>query len=424
MRRGGFARPSTTSTETETIPVTKLVRRTARSARRKPLVALLCVLVAIGGGTGAAVAFAASPPSVPPAPVLTAYPPDPNGTATSTFAWTDPQAGVTFLCSVENGKFFPTVTPPGGGSPQPCTSPLTYNVSTTNNGMHQFAVEAVDGLGNVSSITKYQWKVPKTAMPLTIGGSAGTVFPGGASSAFQTTITNPNTGPVTITSLTVTLGAMPSGCQASWFALSQSNVSPSKPITVPGNTTIMLPDPVNAPGVTAPSVSMTDSGDQTSCESATIPVSYDNSYSASFSVGAPTPFTFTIGNASGGPMYPGGGSGTYETETYQVDNPSAGAQNLNQVVISVAHSNGSAWSSPTTNFPLEDACDASDFELSLNGTTWAAAGASVTDTAIASDIPPGGTSATHIVHIRMVDSGDAQDNCQDLANVPLYYSAS
>jgi hypothetical protein len=39
----------------------------------------------VGGGSGA-MALAASPPSVPPAPVLTIYPPDPNGTATSTFA--------------------------------------------------------------------------------------------------------------------------------------------------------------------------------------------------------------------------------------------------------------------------------------------------------------------------------------------------
>jgi hypothetical protein len=366
-------------------------------------------------------ALAASPPSVPPAPVLTSYPSDPNGTATSTFSWTDSQAGVTFLCSVENGKFFSTVTPPGGGGPQPCSSPLTYNVSTSNNGMHQFAVEAVDAYGNISTPTKYQWKVPKSALPLTITGNAGTAYPGGAPSAFVTTITNPNTGPVTVTSLNVTLGAMPSGCPASWFTITQSNVSPGNPLTVPGSSSVTLPQGT----VSAPSVSMSDSGDQTSCENKpSISVSYDNTFSASFAVGGPSAFTVTVVGPSGGPMYPAGGAGTYETETYTVNNPSPGAQNLNQVVIKVANADGSAWMSSTTHFPLEDACDASDFQLSLDGTTWAPAGASVTDAAIAADLAGGGSSSTHTVHIRMVDSHDAQDNCQGLTSVPLYYYAS
>lgn len=401
--------------------MTGLVRRTARSARRRPRLALLCVLAVVGGGSGAA-ALAASAPPVPPAPVLTGYPSDPNGTATSTFVWTDSQPGVTFLCSVENGKFSSTVIPPGGGATQPCSSPLTYNVATTNNGMHQFAVEAVDAYGNISTPTKYQWKVPKSALPLTIGGNAGTVFPGGASSAFQTTITNPNTGSVTISSLTVSLGAMPSGCQASWFTIQQSNVSLSQPITVPGSGSVTLPDAVNAPGVTAPRVSMSDSGDQTGCKNATIPVSYDNTFNASFSVGVPSLFTFTIGNPSGGPMYPGGAAGTYETETYKVNNPSPGAQNLNQVVISVANSNGSAWSSQTNG--AKPACSKNDFELSLNGSTWATAGSSVTDTSIAADLAGGASSAQHTVYIRMHDNGLNQDNCQGLTTVPLYYFAT
>ena len=197
-------------------------------------------------------ALAASPPTPPPAPVLTSYPSDPNGTATSTFVWTDSQPGVTFLCSVENGKFSSTVIPPGSGATQPCSSPLTYNVATTNNGMHQFAVEAVDAYGNISTPTKYQWKVPKSALPLSISGNAGTVYPGGVASPFVTAIFNPNTGPITITSLNVSLGAMPSGCQGGWFSISQSNVSPGNPLTVPGSSSVTLPlGNVSAPSVSA-----------------------------------------------------------------------------------------------------------------------------------------------------------------------------
>jgi hypothetical protein len=145
---------------------------------------------------------------------------------------------------------------------------------------------------------------------------------------------------------------------------------------------------------------------------------------ATGTVGHSTAFTFTIGNATGGPMYPGDTSaGATESETYKVNNPSTGNQKLNQVVISVANSNGSAWQSSTANFPLEDACDASDFQLSLDNSTWAAAGASVTDTTTA-DLAGGASSTQHTVYIRMVSSGDGQDNCQNLSNVPLYYSAS
>jgi hypothetical protein len=402
--------------------VTRFAKRTARSARRYPLLALLCVLVVVGG-SGAAVALATPAPSVPPVPLLTTYPPDPNGTATSTFVWTDSQAGVTFLCSVENGKFSTSVIPPGGGPTQPCSSPLTYNVSTSNNGTHQFAVEAVDAYGNVSTPTKYSWKVPKTALPLRISGNAGTVYPGGASSPFGTTIYNPNTGPVTINSLTVSLDTTsslwPSVCQPGWFTLSQSNVSTGNPLTVPGGSSVTLPQGT----VSAPNVSMIDSGDQSSCENKpSIPVSYDNTFSASFAVGGTSLFTFTIVGPSGGPMYPAGGTGTYETETYKVTNPSPGAQNLNHVVISVANSNGSAWSSQTNG--ARPACTKNDFELSLDGTTWAAAGASVTDTSIAADLAGGATSAQHTLYIRMRDNGLNQDNCQGLTNVPLYYYAT
>jgi hypothetical protein len=144
---------------------------------------------------------------------------------------------------------------------------------------------------------------------------------------------------------------------------------------------------------------------------------------ATATVGQSTAFTFTITDATGGPMYPGDTSAV-ESETYQVNNPSTGAQKLNQVVISVANSDGTPWYSSTTNYPTEDACDASDFELSLDGSTWASAGDSVTDTLIGTDLAGGTSSATHTVYIRMVDSGDGQDNCQNLTNVPLYYAAS
>jgi hypothetical protein len=344
-------------------------------------------------------ALAASPPSVPPAPVLTSYPSDPNGTATSTFSWTDSQAGVSFLCSVENGKFFSTVTPPGPGSPQPCSSPLTYNVSTTNNGTHQFAVEAVDAYGNVSTPAKYSWKVPKSALPLTISGNGGPVYPGGVASAFQTTITNPNTGPVTVTSLTVSLGAVPAGCQPGWFTITQSNVSPSQPITVPGSGSVTLPDSVNAPGVTAPSVSMSDSGDQTNCQTATIPVSYDNTYSANFSVGAPSPFTVNVGAPSGGLLYPTTlGSPLKDTVPVTVSNPSPGAEWAHTITYEVTP----GWTQTLTGHPN---CTASDF--SIDGKPVG----TVDTVTVNTDVAPGGHISPTFT-IQLVNNGLDQDACE------------
>jgi hypothetical protein len=91
----------------------------------------------------------------PAAPVLTQTPPDPSATASSTFRWTDASTDVaSYLCSKENGAFVPC---PSG------TPPYTFTVSTSNNGRHRFAVEAVDLAGNVSGSASYDWKVDKGA---------------------------------------------------------------------------------------------------------------------------------------------------------------------------------------------------------------------------------------------------------------------
>jgi hypothetical protein len=141
--------------------------------------------------------------------------------------------------------------------------------------------------------------------------------------------------------------------------------------------------------------------------------------SGSATVGTSTAFTIPTGNDQGGPLYPGDLTAV-ASEDYHVHNPSTGNQNLNQVVISVANSNGSAWSVTGGGNP---ACTKGDFQLSLDNSTWAAAGASVTDTTIAANLAGGANSATHTVYVRMIDSGANQDNCK-LATVPLYYSAS
>jgi hypothetical protein len=206
-----------------------------------------------------------------PAPVITSKPPNPNSVSTSTFVWTEQEAGDTFLCSKENGTFN-----------IPCSSPFTYAVGTTNNGMHQFAVEAIDALGNVSAGAFYSWKVEMGSIQnFTITGNlTGLLYPGGQARPVAITLNNPNSVPIYVTSLTVSIsGGLPSGCWATWFQINPSNVSDTNTVTVPANGSVTLPqaNSANNGTVTAPTIQMTDSGNQDACKNATFNLSYSGS---------------------------------------------------------------------------------------------------------------------------------------------------
>ncbi len=128
---------------------------------------------------------------------------------------------MTYLCSIENGAFQSTVASVGQAA-QPCATPLTYNVPTTNNGQHQFAVEAVDTAGNVSQGAFYSWKVAAgTPAQFVIHGSVTNIYIG-VPKAVPLTIDNPNSVPIFVSQLTVTLttGSGSGGCAASNFSVS------------------------------------------------------------------------------------------------------------------------------------------------------------------------------------------------------------
>jgi hypothetical protein len=207
--------------------------------------------------------------------VIDSKPPDPNGVSTSNFAWHDGEAGVTYLCSTENGAFQTTVAS-AGGPPQPCSSPLSYVVATTNNGQHQFAVEAVDAAGNVSQGTFYSWKVDRGSIQaFTIDGNAtGLLYPGGPARTIAVTLHNPNSVPIFVTSVTVALHAadFPAGCSSGAFPITQS-VIPAAGVQVAANGAVTLP----AQGATAPSVKMNDSGNQNACKNLNFHFDYTGS---------------------------------------------------------------------------------------------------------------------------------------------------
>ena len=126
-------------------------------------------------------------------PTFVSKPPAVDTSTTATFQFADTEAGVTYLCKLDAGTF------------QPCSNPVTYTGLAT--GDHHIDVEAQDAAGNVSSNLAYHWKiVSTTGQPFSIAGNAvNTIYPGGAASPINLVFTNPNTSPITVTDVTVTV---------------------------------------------------------------------------------------------------------------------------------------------------------------------------------------------------------------------------
>lgn len=231
-----------------------------RHARRSLLLLLAAtiavVAVALASRTASAVAAVT-------APVLTGTPPPATASPTATFAWTDAEPGVTFQCSVENGPW------------QPCTSPSTYALTTTNNGVHQFAVRAVDAAGNVSVAAAYSFKYDPTAqMPFTVTGTvAGLLL--GVTQPLVVTLTNPSsTTAISVQSLTVAVtGSSSAACPATGnVTVQQSTVSSAAPVHIPAGGSVTLHSAAEG----APQILLVDlpTVDQDACKNVTFSLGY------------------------------------------------------------------------------------------------------------------------------------------------------
>ena len=89
--------------------------------------------------------------TLPPSPVITAQPVNPTTATSASFTFSDTQAGVTFVCSLDTVPF------------TACTSPMAYPL--LSGGAHTFAVKAKDPLGNLSSAATYAWLVNAVGPP-------------------------------------------------------------------------------------------------------------------------------------------------------------------------------------------------------------------------------------------------------------------
>jgi hypothetical protein len=205
----------------------------------------------------------------PPAPALGTKPDDPNGDGIVNFDWTDTESPLTYKCSLENGSF---VSCTGGTTP----TSARYIVDVSNDGTHQFAVRAYDAAGNFST-TFYSWKVLHAVNVVVDGNADGLLYPDGPTRTLALTLHNPNNFPVTITLITVSVSASPSGCAADVngsnpnIVLTQSNIdgSGTQTITVPANTNLLLP------AANRPTIRLRDTGlDQEPCKTKSFTLSY------------------------------------------------------------------------------------------------------------------------------------------------------
>jgi hypothetical protein len=206
--------------------------------------------------------------TAPPAPTITSGPGPQTTQKSATFAFSDTEAGVSYLCARD------------GARATACTSPVTY--PSNSRAAHKFTVQARDAAGNLSPVVTYIWSVVKaleetSGKPFTVSGSATSALAPGFSSPMALTVTNPNNVPITVTELNVAVAAASSkaGCEGpANLALTQSNISASNPLVVPAGGHASVPSGT----VSAPQVLMKDlPTNQDACKNASFNFTYSGS---------------------------------------------------------------------------------------------------------------------------------------------------
>ena len=209
-------------------------------------------------------------PATPPAPPVLIGEPDADTTSTTavfTFGGAD---GLEFECSLDSSDW------------QPCTSPAMYVGLAA--GRHAFCVRSLlpNGIPSTPSCTSWfihspeQAAIPApTPIGFTITGDQPTVLVPGVGGPIPVTITNPQSFPITVTDLVVTVAAGSShpGCDgATNLSVVQSNMSGgANSVVVPAGGSVGLP----AQGATAPAVTMLDlPSSQDACKGAVFTLLY------------------------------------------------------------------------------------------------------------------------------------------------------
>jgi hypothetical protein len=103
-------------------------------------------------------------------------------------------------------------------------------------------------------------------------GELEDLYPGNPPQPVPILITNPNSVPIEVTSLTIAIAGDPPNCSAENFALTPSSVSPTTPLAVPASNSVSLPTAT----ASAPAVAMLNLAvNQDACRNAEVPLVFN-----------------------------------------------------------------------------------------------------------------------------------------------------
>ena len=121
---------------------------------------------------------------------------------------------------------------------------------------------------------------------------------------------------------------------------------------------------------------------------------------------------------TGGDLAP---EGPAQVHQVKVTNQGTGAQQVQSVVVRIGTSDSDNWEVRDSNNVL--LCSAADYRVvTLTDTLATSADVLANDTTLGT--APGTNSLTVPVSIKMIDTGDNQNGCKGLKNVPLYASVN
>jgi hypothetical protein len=137
------------------------------------------------------------------------------------------------------------------------------------------AVAAVDYARNTSPATTFTWTITQQGLPFTIAGNvSGLLYPGAPFAPIALTMTNPNSAPIFVSTLQVSVSGDPSGCtNTANVEVQQSPASPTNELLVPANAVAW---PV--PAAYLPKIRLKDTGaNHDACQNQTFSLAYAGS---------------------------------------------------------------------------------------------------------------------------------------------------
>jgi hypothetical protein len=157
---------------------------------------------------------------------------------------------------------------------QACKSPVFFAGLTT--GRHRFSVRALDRR-RYGAAKRFRWTVLEAKELSILPDLSGLsmLYPGAPPATVPLTVQNPNSAPIRVTALRVSVAADPPGCHsADNLILGQSNASRALPLEVPAGGSVRLP----AQGVVAPTIQLRDLPvNQDACKNAQFPLAFTGS---------------------------------------------------------------------------------------------------------------------------------------------------